>query len=135
MSSSPEYKAMINCADKLILVFKSDLIDIAAKLLSKGLISQDRLEEMNVLAVPEKNRACTLVSAVTSKVKESPQLNFSKLCGVLSSNPEFYEDILKELTDALESMQISKTTALYYLLLCNTNRYHACFKYRVFSTE
>ena len=86
--------------------FKSNLIGISASLLSESLIPPALLDEMNNIALPMENRACSLVRAVSAKVEDNAS-NYEKLTEILSKDGEFYKDLLAELQETLESIQSS----------------------------
>ena len=97
---------MLKCTSRLLSAFKSNLIGISASLLSESLIPPALLDEMNNIALPMENRACSLVRAVSAKVEDNAS-NYEKLTEILSKDGEFYKDLLAELQETLESIQSS----------------------------
>ena len=101
MASSPEYRTLLACTDKLNASLSIDPLGIAGIFLAKGFISSNVESEMRVLALTKHHKASILVEAVRSKVKIDPR-TFTAFVDTLSEQT-WTRDVVKYLASAYQS--------------------------------
>ena len=79
---SLEVKAMIECNDKLVTAFSSELTSLSGSLLAKGLIASDLKEQMFVHCDTDEVKASKLVEGVRKSIETAPD-KFKELLEVL----------------------------------------------------
>ena len=129
MSGSEEYKTLVKYTSDLILLLQHDIVSISAKLLEKGLVSEDTYQEvLSTDGISDQKKAAELLSCVRDQVKESGSSSrFYDFVGVLKEDA-YFDDIVKKLIQApskftccLQVIKSCMPRILYY--------YHHCSYY------
>ena len=125
MSGSEEYKTLVKYTSDLIHLLQHDIVSISAKLLEKGLVSEDTYQEvLSTDGISNQKKAAELLSCVRDQVKESGS-RFYDFVGVLKEEA-YFDDIVKKLIQArskficcLQVIESCMPRRLYYYHYCS----------------
>lgn len=97
-SGMAEHRTMLQCTSSLIALLQHNLTSVSAKLLARGLITDEVSDWMlTAQGVSNRDKAQRMVSCVTDRVKGSPQ-RFQNFIDVLSEESYFEEVVQKLVT-------------------------------------
>ena len=94
--STEELKTFRKCFSDLNLAIRSDVIPLAEKLFSVGLITSENLNVLSNTNISEVERASKLLSLVLTKITLSAR-NYHVFVKVLISERDTYKEVLKNL--------------------------------------
>ena len=100
--SEAEYKAIINCHDKLVAAISADPLGIAGTLLAKSFIPPHVEERMRLADKTDRDKATILVEAIRDKIKIAPK-RIDELIRILSEQ-EWTKDIKKILQSVYQGI-------------------------------
>ena len=89
---------MIHCTVQLKTAVSKTLSELGGCLLARGLITRNKECELRNSNVNEDERAAELVNLVQNKVKLDPR-NYIKFIGILQEAGEYYNEILRSLSE------------------------------------
>ena len=102
-----EHRTMLQCTSSLTALLQHNLTSISAKLLARGLITDEVSDWMlTAQGISNRDKAQRMVSCVTDRVKGSPQ-RFQSFVDVLSEEP-YFEEVVQKLTTTYNNSGMSK---------------------------
>ena len=97
MDLSPELRTIDRCAESIVVVLRTDALNIALKLISKEMLPYTIADRMKSLATTPDEKAIELVSSIRGLVVQCPN-RFHDFMRILEEEPW-----LKSVTETLSS--------------------------------